>query len=247
VPLSPRCVMPPRPGISPLVVTSCFLAQEYSYPSWRHPLSLWNIPPRPAHPLRGPETASISYLRLIVITTIFVPFKIIRGSSAISVFPTMYFKINWASNAFALWAKQIIYLKHFIIRIAKSTNCFTESCRNVNSRTPYRRHRTDILFRARFANLLRDAKCRNVNFYGPFERLVLSCFKIIKHEYDAIFSATVLAYDFTLTCTHLFLHCRGTRTLSRNFNCDFTLRSRMKQEWFAASNEKRLTEYNVAS
>jgi len=37
-----------------------------------------------------------------VITIIFVPFKITRGSSIISEFSTKYFKMNYASNAFAL-------------------------------------------------------------------------------------------------------------------------------------------------
>jgi len=64
-------------------------------------------------------------------------------------------------------------------------------------------HRHVVYSHARFINLLRDAKSRNVNFYvlGSFERLVLSRFKIIKHECDTIFSAIVLAYHFTLAYT----------------------------------------------
>jgi len=73
-------------------------------------------------------------------------------------------------------------------------------------------HRHIFYLRARFANLLRNTKIRNMNFsvLSSFERLVLSCFKIIKHKCDAIFSAIVLAYDLILTYTH-FLHCCGTR------------------------------------
>jgi len=82
-----------------------------------------------------------------------------------------------------------------------------------------------LYFRARSTNLLHDAKRRYVHLYflRSFERLVLSDFKVVEHEYDAIFFSLRIIHIFNvILVVYLILFCPSTRLLSGVFDYDFT-------------------------
>jgi len=93
----------------------------------------------------------------------------------------MYFKINCVSNAFALCAIQIHVLRTSDIASAEYL-LFPRTFRKFVAR---RKESEREFLRSQFLRA---------------SQFLQSRFKIIKHECDAIFSAIVLAYHFTLAC-----------------------------------------------
>jgi len=90
---------------------------------------------------------------------------------------------------------------------AKSTNSFTGSRLNMNSRAPHQRHRNDMPSIPAHASQICCAKSWNMDSYvfRSFERLVLSRFEIIKHECVAIsFNTLIGIFDSSSSHSYLF-------------------------------------------
>ena len=155
-----------------------------------------------------------------VITIIFVPFKIIRGSSIISEFSTKYFKMNYASNAFTLCAIHMIFLKHFVVRVTRLTNCLT-TFRNINSRTPHQRSYRHILYSR--TNLVSTQRICTFSFPSHVSSCCVSkSYEEHEWSHDAISFVFIIYSTFGLILVPAYSFILYRRTFSQILGNDFT-------------------------
>ena len=82
-----------------------------------------------------------------------------------------------------------------------------------------------LYFRARFTNLLRDAKSRYMHLTFFIPSSVLSSFKIVEHYAFFFILSIIRIFDVILIVyLVLFSHCPSIHPLSGVFDCDFTMK-----------------------
>jgi len=128
--------------------------------------------------------------------------------------------MNCASNTFILCAIQMIFLKHFVVRVTRLTNCLTESFRNINSRIPTTLHISSISVHV---SQICCATQKVRTWICTFSILshVLSRFEIVEHECDAIFFVFIICSTFGLilapVCSFFLYHRTFLRILGNDF------------------------------